>query len=105
MSRAVAVNRMAKTIAIWGVMPTGDYTSGKTTNDKRQTPNFKTQTSKSAQSFEVWILKLGFIISLMNRPTYAVVNLSAIQYNLHRLREIASTPVMAVVKANAYGHG
>ncbi len=41
----------------------------------------------------------------MNRPTYVVVNLSAIQHNLRRLREIASTAVMAVVKANAYGHG
>jgi alanine racemase len=41
----------------------------------------------------------------MNRPTYVVVNLFAIQHNLRRLREIASTPVMAVVKANAYGHG
>ena len=41
----------------------------------------------------------------MNRSTFAVGNLSAVQYNLHRLREIAGTPVMAVVKANAYGHG
>jgi alanine racemase len=41
----------------------------------------------------------------MNRPTYVVVNLPAIQHNLRRMNEIANTPVMAVVKANAYGHG
>ncbi|MBI3240871.1 MAG: alanine racemase [Chloroflexi bacterium] len=41
----------------------------------------------------------------MNRPTFAVVNLAAIQHNLRRLREITKTNVMAVVKANAYGHG
>ncbi len=41
----------------------------------------------------------------MNRPTCAVVNLSAIQHNLRRLSEITKTKVMAVVKANAYGHG
>lgn len=39
------------------------------------------------------------------RPTYAVVRLSAIQHNLRRIQQITQTPVMAVVKANAYGHG
>jgi alanine racemase len=41
----------------------------------------------------------------MNRPTYALIHLDHIQFNLKRLREIADTPVMAVVKANGYGHG
>ncbi len=40
-----------------------------------------------------------------SRPTYAVVDLDAIQHNLSRMQEISGTPVMAVVKANAYGHG
>jgi len=40
-----------------------------------------------------------------SRPTYVVVNLAAIRHNVRRLREITRTPVMAVVKANAYGHG
>ncbi|HLB47973.1 MAG TPA: alanine racemase [Anaerolineales bacterium] len=39
------------------------------------------------------------------RPTYVVVDLSAIQHNLRRMEQITHTPVMAVVKANAYGHG
>ncbi len=39
------------------------------------------------------------------RPTFVLVNLSAIQHNVRRLREITNTRVMAVVKANAYGHG
>jgi alanine racemase len=39
------------------------------------------------------------------RPTYCVVDLTAIQYNLRRLQAITRTGVMAVVKANAYGHG
>ncbi len=39
------------------------------------------------------------------RPTYAVVDLGAIQHNLKRMKEISGAPVMAVVKANAYGHG
>lgn len=37
--------------------------------------------------------------------TWAEVDLSAIQHNLRRLRAITQTRVMAVVKANAYGHG
>ena len=39
------------------------------------------------------------------RPTFVLVNLFAIQHNVRRLREITNTRVMAVVKANAYGHG
>src|SRR5258706_6224845 len=42
---------------------------------------------------------------LAPRPTYCVIDLAAIQYNLRRMQEITKTPVMAVVKANAYGHG
>jgi Alr-MurF fusion protein len=39
------------------------------------------------------------------RPTYALIDLGAIQSNLEQMRRICSTDVMAVVKANAYGHG
>jgi len=39
------------------------------------------------------------------RPTEAVVDLSAIAANYRWLREVADRPVIAVVKANAYGHG
>jgi len=41
----------------------------------------------------------------MNRPTYTLIHLDHIQFNLKRLREIANVPIMAVVKANGYGHG
>ena len=41
------------------------------------------------------------------RPTICEIDLSAIRYNLKRIRGYipGSTKVMAVVKANAYGHG
>jgi alanine racemase len=39
------------------------------------------------------------------RPTFAVVSLEAIQHNLTLYRAHTHTPIMAVVKANAYGHG
>ncbi len=39
------------------------------------------------------------------RPTYAVIDLGAIQHNLTQMQAISGAPVMAVVKANAYGHG
>jgi len=40
------------------------------------------------------------------RPTYAQVDLSAIAFNLKRIAEkVAPARIMAVVKANAYGHG
>ena len=40
-------------------------------------------------------------------PTYATVNLAALAHNLSRIKEYLSPgcEVMAVVKANAYGHG
>jgi alanine racemase len=42
----------------------------------------------------------------MARPIYAQVNLSALRDNLARVRECApEAQVLAVVKANAYGHG
>lgn len=34
-----------------------------------------------------------------------VVDLAAIRHNVRRLREVTDTPVMVVVKADAYGHG
>lgn len=37
--------------------------------------------------------------------TYAKIDLSAIRDNFHAIREKAGAPVMAVVKADAYGHG
>lgn len=41
------------------------------------------------------------------RPTFVEVNLQSIQTNIARLKEMlpSSTEVIAVVKANAYGHG
>ena len=42
----------------------------------------------------------------MARPLYAQINLAALRANLARAREQApGTQVLAVVKANAYGHG
>lgn len=42
----------------------------------------------------------------MSRGTRAVINRSALQHNLNRVREAApAAKVWAVVKANAYGHG
>lgn len=39
------------------------------------------------------------------RPTRIRVDLDALTHNLHALRAHAGVPVMAIVKANAYGHG
>ena len=39
------------------------------------------------------------------RPTRIRVDLDALGHNLRALRAHAGVPVMAVVKANAYGHG
>jgi alanine racemase len=42
----------------------------------------------------------------MTRPARVVINLSALNHNLQRVREIApGSKVMAIVKADAYGHG
>ncbi len=41
----------------------------------------------------------------MPHSTWLEVNLDALQGNLRRMHALAGTPVMAVVKANAYGHG
>lgn len=42
----------------------------------------------------------------MTHATYAEVNLAAVKHNLARVREYApSSKIMAVIKANAYGHG
>ena len=42
-----------------------------------------------------------------NRPTWLEINRSALVNNVHQLRQIvgADRKLMAVVKANAYGHG
>jgi alanine racemase len=37
--------------------------------------------------------------------TWIEVNLSAVEENVRQLRTIAGVPIMAVVKANGYGHG
>jgi len=39
------------------------------------------------------------------RPTWAEIDLDCIAHNLKTVRELTRRPVMAVVKANAYGHG
>ncbi|HEV2321342.1 MAG TPA: alanine racemase, partial [Gammaproteobacteria bacterium] len=42
----------------------------------------------------------------MSRATGALIDLGALRHNLKRVRELApKSRVMAVVKANAYGHG
>ena len=42
----------------------------------------------------------------MSRPLYAQINPAALRSNLAKVREKApGTQVLAVVKANAYGHG
>jgi len=38
-------------------------------------------------------------------PTWLEIDLGAIRHNLRRVAEISASPVLAVVKANAYGHG
>lgn len=41
----------------------------------------------------------------MSRPIQAHINLDALQHNLHRARRLSSARIMAVIKADAYGHG
>lgn len=42
----------------------------------------------------------------MSRPTYMTIDLVALRHNLKRVRELApNRSVIAMVKANAYGHG
>jgi alanine racemase len=41
----------------------------------------------------------------MSRPIQADIDLSALQNNLRVVRRMASSRIMAVIKANAYGHG
>lgn len=50
----------------------------------------------------------SFILICMsheNQTTWIEVNLGTIQRNISRLQDLSERPVMAVVKANAYGHG
>ena len=42
---------------------------------------------------------------MMTDNTYAIIELDKIQANFQAIREKAGVPVMAVVKADAYGHG
>ena len=41
----------------------------------------------------------------MSRPIQARIDLSALERNLHAARRLTSARIMAVIKANAYGHG
>ena len=41
----------------------------------------------------------------MARPIQAHIDLSALESNLHATRRLTSARIMAVIKANAYGHG
>lgn len=42
----------------------------------------------------------------MTRPARVIINLSALQHNLQRIRDLApASKIMAVIKADAYGHG
>ena len=50
----------------------------------------------------------SFILTRMShadQTTWIEINLAAIQRNIARMNELTGKPVMAVVKANAYGHG
>lgn len=40
-----------------------------------------------------------------HRPTYARIDLDALTYNIQSLQKIHQTTLIAVIKANAYGHG
>ena len=76
-----------------GVMARGLY---------RLNPNHR---PKVDCSIGIW---LCLIISHASHPPPSPSSSStchAIQHNVRRLREITNTRVMAVVKANAYGHG
>lgn len=42
---------------------------------------------------------------MSQRPTRIVVDLDVLGGNLRAIREKVGVPVMAIVKANAYGHG
>jgi alanine racemase len=44
-------------------------------------------------------------VGIPDRPTWVRIDLDAVAYNTRRLHEIAGVPVMAVIKADAYGHG
>ena len=39
------------------------------------------------------------------RPTHIKINLEQIVHNYHQIRRFCQRPVMAILKANAYGHG
>lgn len=41
----------------------------------------------------------------MSRPIQASIDLSALERNLHAARRLTDSRIMAVIKANAYGHG
>lgn len=41
----------------------------------------------------------------MSRPIQARIDLSALERNLHAARRLTDSRIMAVIKANAYGHG
>lgn len=42
----------------------------------------------------------------MSRPTYMTIDLAALQHNLNRVKDLAPhSGIIAMVKANAYGHG
>jgi Alr-MurF fusion protein len=44
-------------------------------------------------------------IGAPDRPTWARIDLDSVAHNVRRLREIAGVPLVAVLKADAYGHG
>lgn len=48
---------------------------------------------------------MGKVDNQQFRPTQAVINLAAVQKNLKLAADISGAPVMAIVKANAYGLG
>ena len=42
----------------------------------------------------------------MTRPSRVVIDKAALKHNLQRIRELApKSKIMAIIKADAYGHG
>src|SRR3990167_6111008 len=56
---------------------------------------------------EIIVKTRNGIVRTRHRPTWAEVDLSAIEYNYKQVRRLVgkNVNIMAVVKANAYGHG
>ena len=53
-----------------------------------------------------WIILLfGGVFMNLKRDTYAIVDLDHLKYNVELAHSEFKRPLMAVIKADAYGHG